>query len=63
MHLDLELYREAVMVEPGVEISFIDVAPERPLQTVLLIHGFGGRARQWRYQIERAGGRKPRNCD
>ncbi len=52
MHLDLELYREAVMVEPGVEISFIDVAPERPLQTVLLIHGFGGRARQWRYQIE-----------
>ncbi|MFQ5422226.1 MAG: alpha/beta fold hydrolase, partial [Anaerolineae bacterium] len=52
MHLDLELYREKVLVEPGVEISYIHVSPERPLQTVLLIHGFGGRARQWRYQIE-----------
>ncbi|MCA9925866.1 MAG: alpha/beta fold hydrolase, partial [Anaerolineales bacterium] len=52
MHLDLELYREKVKVAPDVEISYLHVSPERPLQTVLLIHGFGGRARQWRYQIE-----------
>lgn len=52
MQLDLELYREEVEVEPGVRISWIDVSPERPLQTIVLIHGFGGRARQWRYQIE-----------
>ena len=56
MQLDLELYRESVAVEPdvahGVYISYIDVAPERPLQTLVFIHGFGGQARQWRYQIE-----------
>ena len=52
MQLDLELYRESVEVEPSVRISYIDVAPERPLQTLVFIHGFGGRARQWRYQIE-----------
>lgn len=55
MQLDLELYRESIVVESGkkpVRISFIDVAPERPLQTLVLIHGFGGRARQWRHQIE-----------
>ncbi|GAB4276711.1 MAG: hypothetical protein Kow0080_27140 [Candidatus Promineifilaceae bacterium] len=52
MKLDLELYRERVEVESGVFISYIHVAPERPLHTIVLIHGFGGRARQWRYQIE-----------
>ena len=35
MQLDLELYRESVEVEPNVRISFIDVAPERPSQTIL----------------------------
>jgi len=52
MQLDLELYREQVEVEPGIAISFIDVAPERPLHTIILIHGFGGNATQWQYQIE-----------
>ena len=54
MQLDLELYREEVLVseKPAVRISVIDIAPERPEQTLVLIHGFGGRARQWRYQIE-----------
>ncbi|MCB9421755.1 MAG: alpha/beta fold hydrolase [Ardenticatenaceae bacterium] len=55
MQLDLELYRESVEVEPSVRISFIDVAPERPLHTLVFIHGFGGRARQWRYQMEQFG--------
>lgn len=54
MQLDLELYREEVVVsaKPITAISVIDVAPERPEQTLVLLHGFGGRAGQWRYQIE-----------
>jgi long-chain acyl-CoA synthetase len=52
MQLDLELYREETQVEPGVTISYIDVAPERPLRTFILLHGFGGNATQWQYQIE-----------
>jgi long-chain acyl-CoA synthetase len=54
MHLDLELYREEVVVSanPLLRISVIEVAPERPDQTLVLLHGFGGRATQWRYQIE-----------
>ncbi|HEX6383722.1 MAG TPA: alpha/beta fold hydrolase [Anaerolineae bacterium] len=52
MQLDLELYREEVTVEPGVHISTIHIAPERPAQTLVFVHGFGGDARQWRYQIE-----------
>ncbi|MCB8946932.1 MAG: alpha/beta fold hydrolase [Ardenticatenaceae bacterium] len=52
MQLDLELYREEAQVEGDVRISYIRIAPERPLHTILFVHGFGGRARQWRYQIE-----------
>lgn len=52
MQLDLELYREEAQVETDVRISYIRIAPERPLHTILFLHGFGGRARQWRYQIE-----------
>ena len=51
MEFDLELYREYVEVEPDVTISYIDIAPERPLRTFLLIHGFGGNVKQWQYQI------------
>lgn len=52
MQLDLELYREEAQVEADVQISYIRIAPERPLHTIVFVHGFGGRARQWRYQIE-----------
>src|SRR5690606_7864910 len=52
MQLDLELYREAVTIAPGTQISVIDVRPQAPLQTIVLLHGFGGNARQWQYQIE-----------
>ena len=52
MQLDLELYREHIEVEPGITISYIDVAPERPLRSFFLIHGFGGNAIQWQYQID-----------
>lgn len=53
MQIDLELYRQDVLVAPEVSLSVIDVAPERPLQTLVLVHGFGGQASQWRYQIEK----------
>ncbi len=51
MEFDLELYREFVEAEPGVTISYIDIAPERPVRTYLFVHGFGGNARQWQPQI------------
>lgn len=52
MHIDLELYREEVEVDAGTTISLIDVAPEQPEQTLVLVHGFGGNATQWQHQIE-----------
>lgn len=52
MQLDLELYREEVQVAEDVTLSLIEVSPERPDNTLVFIHGFGGNARQWQYQIE-----------
>ena len=53
MEIDLELYRSGVAVstEPLVRLSAIDIAPEQPRRTLLFLHGFGGRARQWIYQL------------
>jgi pimeloyl-ACP methyl ester carboxylesterase len=50
MELDFELYRRDVIVshEPDVRLSVIDVQPERPQATLVLVHGFGGNAMQWR---------------
>ena len=52
MQLDLELYREEVQLSGGLALSLIEVSPERPENTLFFIHGFGGNARQWRYQVE-----------
>jgi len=53
MELDFELYRLDVTVsdKPLVRLSVIDVAPERPLNTIVMLHGFGGNAMQWKYQL------------
>jgi long-chain acyl-CoA synthetase len=53
MDVDLELYRHDVVVSrsPLVRLSVIDVAPERPLFTVVMLHGFGGYAMQWKNQL------------
>jgi long-chain acyl-CoA synthetase len=53
MEIDLELYRRDVRVSlnPEVSLSAIDISPDFPLHTVLFLHGFGGQARQWRYQL------------
>ncbi len=53
MDVDLELYREEALIqdEPPVRLSYVEVAPEAPVGTMVFIHGFGGYALQWRYQL------------
>ena len=55
MEIDLELYRREVRVSvrPRVRISVIDVAPERAQRTICFVHGYGGRATQWKYQLNK----------
>ncbi len=53
---NLELYRRAVTVTPAgaaeaVQLSVLDVAPERFQRTVVLIHGFAGSSAWWYPQI------------
>ncbi len=54
MKIDLELYRREVTLRqtPQVRLSVIDIAPEQPRRTFVLVHGFGGQASQWRYQLQ-----------
>jgi long-chain acyl-CoA synthetase len=54
MFLDLDLYRREVRVssDPRVRLSAIDVAPDHPQRTFVFIHGFGGEAEQWQYQLQ-----------
>jgi long-chain acyl-CoA synthetase len=54
MKLDLELYRREVAVreKPSVRLSAIDIGPPHADKTILFIHGFGGYATQWQYQID-----------
>jgi long-chain acyl-CoA synthetase len=54
MEIDLELYREDVLVssEPKVRLSVIDVKPAHPRRTIVFLHGFGGKAIQWVYQLK-----------
>lgn len=53
MPIDLELYRQEVRIsnQPLVQISALDISPEQPQRTLVFVHGFGGRATQWQYQI------------
>src|SRR5579864_8169191 len=55
MPLDVELYRRTVYVPMGIKkirrISVIDIQPEGATRTLVLIHGFGGSALQWLYQL------------
>ena len=54
MDIDLDLYRREVRVsnDPLVRISAIDVSPDRPRRTFIFVHGFGGQAEQWHYQLQ-----------
>src|SRR5688572_6003493 len=53
MHLDL--YRDEVRVStsPLVSPSAIDISPDHPQRTFVFIHGFGGKAEQWQYQLQK----------
>src|SRR5215468_9511750 len=61
MALDVELYRRTVYAPAGPKskrlrrISVIDIQPEGYTQTLVLIHGYGGRALQWLYQLRAFG--------
>src|ERR1044071_1577039 len=55
MDIDLDLYRHEVRVStsPLVRLSAIDISPEHPQRTIVFIHGFGGQAEQWQYQLQK----------
>src|SRR5258708_31735266 len=61
MALDVELYRRTVFAPAGPKskrlrrISVIDIAPEGYTQTLVLVHGYGGNALQWLYQLRAFG--------
>jgi long-chain acyl-CoA synthetase len=61
MDIDLDLYRHELRVSTNplvhgtaslVRLSAIDVAPDHPQRTFVFIHGFGGYAEQWHYQLQ-----------
>ena len=54
MELDLDLYRQEVRISsnPLVRLSAIDISPDQPQRTFVFIHGFGGQAVQWHYQLQ-----------
>jgi long-chain acyl-CoA synthetase len=53
MAIDLALYRRQVRVSnnPLVRLSAIDINPDHPQRTIVFLHGYGGQARQWDYQL------------
>jgi long-chain acyl-CoA synthetase len=55
MDIDLDLYRHEIRISsaPLIRLSAIDVSPERPQRTIVFIHGFGGKAEQWQYQMQK----------
>lgn len=55
MDIDLDLYRHEIRTssDPLVRLSAIDVSPELPKRTIIFIHGFGGKAEQWQYQMQK----------
>ena len=55
MDIDLDLYRHEIRTssDPYVRLSAIDVSPELPKRTMVFVHGFGGKAEQWQYQMQK----------
>lgn len=54
MQLDIELYRYSIAVSssPRVRISVIDINPQAPKHIIVFLHGFGGHAVQFAYQLQ-----------
>src|SRR5688572_4725877 len=62
MDIDLDLYRHEIRVSTNplvhgtaslVRLSAIDISPDHPQRTFVFIHGFGGQAEQWQYQLQK----------
>ncbi len=55
MDIDFDLYRYEARVssDPLVRLSAIDVSPPSPQNTIVFVHGFGGKAEQWQYQMQK----------
>jgi long-chain acyl-CoA synthetase len=55
MDIDLDLYRQEIRVSanPLVRLSAIDISPDQPQRTFVFLHGFGGQAEQWQYQLQK----------
>ncbi|MBI3162863.1 MAG: alpha/beta fold hydrolase [Chloroflexi bacterium] len=57
MSIDLDLYRHEIRVSTDtqglVRLSAVDISPDRPERTIVFIHGFGGQAMQWEYQLHK----------
>jgi long-chain acyl-CoA synthetase len=55
MDIDLDLYRHEIRVsnDPLVRLSALDISPDRPQRTFVFLHGFGGQALQWIYQMQK----------
>jgi long-chain acyl-CoA synthetase len=49
----MELYQRDVLISesPHVRLRVIDIDPGLTRGTLLFVHGFGGRATQWKYQL------------
>ncbi len=57
MALDVELYRRTIYAPAGSDatapcrLSTFDIHPEGATRTIVFLHGYGGRALQWIYQL------------
>src|SRR5438270_3382556 len=57
MALDIELYRRTIYTSADRHaqklrrIGVIDIHPEGAMRTLVLVHGYGGSATQWLYQL------------
>ena len=57
MSFDVDLHRHTLklpnrLAGKPLEISVVEAGPHNAAQTMILLHGFGGRAAYWEYQIE-----------
>ncbi len=61
MAIDIELFRRTLFIPFGQHardlrrISVIDLQPEGAQHSLVLVHGFGGSAAQWKFQIQTFG--------
>src|SRR5512147_2835788 len=62
MDIDLDLYRHELRVSSNplvhrtaslVRLSAIDISPDHSQRTFVFLHGFGGQAAQWQYQLQK----------